>query len=67
MSVGTDYTYQNRTHANRVLQATAAHQCFSLTMGMLGTLPPCYKVLSAMVEGQGLSVVVSGLDLQGSQ
>lgn len=64
MGVGTDYTHQNRTHVDRVLQATAAHQCFSLTMGMLGTLPPCYRVLSAMVGGQGLSVVVSEFGLK---
>ena len=59
MDVGTDYTNQNKELNERVLLATSAHQCFSLIMSMLGALPPGYHVLTAMVEGKGLSVAVS--------
>lgn len=58
MSVGTDYSNENRKQAERVLLATSSHQCFSLSMSMLGTLPPSYHVLATMVEGEGLSVMV---------
>ena len=60
MDVGTSYHLQARELPERVLLATSAHQCFSLAMGMLGALPPGYHVLTAMVEGEGLSVTVSG-------
>lgn len=60
MDVGTSYHLQSRALPERVLLATSAHQCFSLAMGMLGALPPGYHVLTAMVEGEGLSVIVSG-------
>lgn len=59
MSVGTAYTHQSKKQAEQVLLATAAHQCFSLAMSLLGMLPPSYRVLSAMVEGEGLSLMVS--------
>ena len=61
MSVGTAYTHQSKKQAEQVLLATAAHQCFSLAMSLLGMLPPSYRVLSAMVEGVGLSLMVSGV------
>lgn len=60
MSVGVDYANQNKELAERVLLASSAHQCFSLTMSMLGTLPPSYQVLLAVVEGKGLTLMVSG-------
>lgn len=60
MSVGTDYSHHKKGVAERVLIATSSHQCFSLAMSMLGALPPSYHVLTAMVEGEGLSVNVSG-------
>lgn len=59
MSVGADYSNQNKKLAERVLLATASHQCFSLAMGILGTLPPSHRVLGAMVDGTGLSLLVS--------
>ena len=59
MCVGTEYSHQYKKLADRVLLATASHQCFSLAMGMLGTLPPSHRVLAAMVEGTGLSLLVS--------
>ena len=58
MNVGSEYSNSGKKLSERVLLATASHQCFSLAMGMLGTLPPSHKVLAAMVEGTGLSLLV---------
>jgi hypothetical protein len=66
MSVGTEYTNQTKKQAEQVLLGTASHQCFSLSMSLLGALPPSYRVLSAMVEGDGLSLMVSE-ELDGSE
>ena len=59
MSVGSDYSNGSKALCGRVLLACCAHQCFTLGMNLLGTLPPSYHTLLAMVEGEGLSVVVS--------
>ena len=58
MSCGMEYSRQNDELKERVTSACASHQCFSLCMGLLTQLPPCYSVLTSAVDGSGISIKV---------
>jgi len=55
MGCGMEYSRQGDKLKERVVSACASHQCFSLCMGLLSQLPPCYAVLTSAVDGGGLS------------
>lgn len=58
MSCGMEYSRQRDELKERVTSACASHQCFSLCMGLLTQLPPCYSVLTSAVDGSGISIKV---------
>jgi len=59
MGCGMEYSRQGDKLKERVVSACASHQCFSLCMGLLSQLPPCYAVLISAVDGGGLSFKVT--------
>lgn len=55
---GVDYSMQCSKLQERVLLACASHQCFSLTMNLLSSLPPSFDILSAALDGNRFSCKV---------
>ena len=55
---GVDYSKQSSKLQERVLMACASHQCFSLSMNLLSSLPPSFDILSTAIDGNRFSCKV---------
>ena len=61
MTAGAGYGQSNHKLPERIVAACAAHKCFSLCAGLLGSLPPSHPMLLAAVDGAALSCKVGAI------
>ena len=55
---GVDYSKQSGKLQEKVMMACASHQCFSMSMNLLSSLPPSFDILSATIDGNRFSCKV---------